>query len=199
MENKEFLSKYELELLLGNRINAFELNQVISAYEMAEEAHQNIFSNDGKPSFYHVTRVCNIIISELNLIEPDIITAALLHDIFITTDKISEEIIDYNFGAYVTLLLHTFNEDYQGEQVNPEEISFELEDSIKVPGDDFMILKLSEILDEYRSLEFSPAYSPVRYILNSTKKYLSLLENSENPHLQYLVNEIKKVRNKILG
>ena len=111
--NQTYLAKEDLQMKLEGKVGSLELNKIISAYEMADNAYNDMQLPDGTPHFFHCTRVCNIIISELELFDPDLICAALLHKIYAAEVEISREIIDLNFGPYVAFLVEALKDEYK--------------------------------------------------------------------------------------
>ena len=192
--------KEELEKHLAGMISPFELAKVLSAYEISENAHLADRMPDYSRTFDHISRICRIIVVELGIIDNDIISASLLKLIYQSGDKIDREIIEYNFGPYVRLLTDILNDDLH----NPEEEKFtELhldsdENRINLPGDDFLLIRLAEILDYLRNIEFNPVYNPVNLIIGTCSKYLKLADANNNEAISYLAREIRKERNKIL-
>ncbi len=199
MNKYHFLSIDDIEYELGERLSPFELNKIRGAYEIAEAAHQNHRMVDKSPYFYHLTRVVGILIRELHISDPDLIITTLLHDSHKTGEEITIEIVDFNFGPYVSLLIENFREDRETLEMNPEELDFDIKDKIRNPGDDYLIIRMAETVDRFRSMDFNPMYNPINLILETSKKYFALIESCATKELLYLLNEIKKERNKIIG
>lgn len=199
MKSRPTYSKDDLEQALKDKVPPTDLTKIISAYEMSENAHHDHLIRDGSPYFGHISRVCGIIVEELSITDPDIITASLIHAVHKSTDEITAEIIDYNFGPYVRLLFENFSEERETLDLTPTELKFDIQDKIRVPGDDYLIIKLSAILDMLRSIDFNPIYNPIGFINETSKKYFAIVESSDNKHLLNLVSKIRKERNKIIG
>lgn len=198
MYSHTYLSKDELENLIKDKISPFEVNRVLSAYDMADLSYVNKKSLDGSPYFFHITRICKILISELEIFESDLLICSLINDICRNNSEITNEIIEYNFGPYVTFLLMILKEDYQS--INNFKVpQFSDTQKIRIPADDYLIISLTEHLDNFRSIEISLAYNPINYILNTLAILLPAAENSNNQYVKKLVCELKKERNKILG
>jgi hypothetical protein len=56
---------------------------------------------------------------------------------------------------------------------------------------------MAEHLDKFRRISFNPIYDPINYIKSASELYFPIAERSDNPALKYLLNELKKERNKI--
>lgn len=196
MSDNNYLSKNELELYLKDKILPLDLIRVIDAYDMAENAHSNHFRKDGSSYFDHVTRVCKIIISELSIVEPDIIIAALLHDIYDSNEAISREIVLYNFGPYVTFLIENIPDDFIPGTIDNKALSFDFSDKLRSPGDDYIIIRLAKHLDNFRNLTFTPNFNPIQYINDFISNYSPIAENSLDERILYLISELRIERNK---
>lgn len=164
---------------------------------MADWAYADKKAMDGSFYFFHVTRVCKILIYELNIYEPEMIISALLHDVYKKVEDISPEIIIYNFGPYVAYLMDLLQKDFDFvKNHSPSDI---ISDSVRMPEDDYIILMLSEHLDNFRCLDVNINFNPVNYILNITQSLISKIVRTDNEKINYLLSELKKERNKILG
>ena len=198
MYSRTYYSKEELDDCLRDKVSPIDMNRIISAYDMADVAFTDKKTLDGSPYFFHTTRVCKILVTELGIAEPDLIITSLLHNVFGAASEITAEIIDYNFGPYVTYLLSILNEQYEDLAGFP--IPLQVGNSeIKIPEDDYLIIWLTEHLDNFRSLEVSPLFNPINYLINTVSKLFPVAEQSENPVIVALLKELKQERNKILG
>lgn len=197
MYSNTFLSKEELEHVLQNKINPLDLNRIISAYDMADWAYGDKKTIDGSLYFFHVTRVCKILIYELNIYDSELLISALLHDVYNKVEDITPEIIIYNFGPYIAYLMEVLQRDLAYLKSKP--FVFGNDEIVRMPEDDYMILWLSEHLDNFRCLEITLQLNPINYILNVTQSLISNTENLQHKSVKYLVSELKKERNKILG
>ncbi len=195
MENYYFLSREELSSLLENKFNPIDINDIISAYEMADQAYGEKKNLSGQPYFFHTSRVVKILLSELDVRDSDLIIATLLHDLYKTSGDISDEIINYNFNPYVTYLVNALKEDIEFINKNP----FNSDERIKLPFDDYLIIWMAEHLDNLRYPAITPELNPLNYILNITTYFFPLSKKSKNEKIKYLYLELKKERIKILS
>lgn len=197
MDKYYFLSKEELNKLLENKFNPIAINHILSAYDMADQAYGDKKTISGQPYFFHTTRVAKILLSELNVTDPDLIIASLLHDIYKTCDDITDEIISYNFNPYITYLINALKEDF--EYINNNPFICNDDDNIKFAEDDYLIIWLSEHLDNLRFPAITPELNPLNYILNITAFFFPMSKKSNNPNVKYLIAELKKEKIKILS
>jgi (p)ppGpp synthase/HD superfamily hydrolase len=198
MYNKKFYSLDQITSALQGKVNCFDINKIVSAYEMMQEVYENRCENDGIPYFHHSTRVCGIILDELNLYDTDLIISCLLHDIYESEDLLSEDIIDYNFGPYVAFLLDLLNVQKQEIKQIPKEYTYKNSNVTKIPGDDILILALAEQLEKMRSLDNTPQFRPHIKLKQIDDIYLPLANISDNVRITYLKHQIVKEKNKIV-
>jgi len=189
----------ELEQLLRDTTNPVELNKIVSAYEMAESVHEGQRRRDGSPYFFHSSRVCKILITELGITDSDVLCAALLHDVLEDSDEITRDIIAYNFGEYCAYIVETLTKDLKRQELDHDAVDLEHVERLKHASDDCLIIRLAARLDNFRCLEFDLKRNPLRYINETIERYVPLAEARDNPHLHYLVRELRKEQNKFLG
>ena len=200
MYHKTYLTQSELEYLLHDKVDIADMQRIMSAYEMAKSVHEIQTRKDGTPYFYHCSRVCKIIIEELKLFDADLISAALLHDVLEDSKEITKEIISYNFGEYVAYIVETLTKDLNAQEVNPDDVDIAHVELLKRSSDDCLVIRLTARLDNFRCLDYDLKSNPLRYINDTTERYLPLAENRiDNSALQYLSKELKNERNKFLG
>jgi GTP pyrophosphokinase len=199
MYNKTHLTQSELEYLLHDKMSLVDLQRVMSAYEMARSVHEQQTRRDGTPYFYHCTRVCKIVIEELRLYDADLVCAVLLHDVLEDSKQITKEIISYNFGEYVSYVVETLTKDLSAQELNYDAIDIAHAELLKRSSEDCLIVRLAARLDNFRCLEFDLKSNPIKYVSDTSERYLPLAEGSRNHALHVLVTEMKMVRNKFLG
>ncbi len=199
MYNTSHLSQSELEYLLHDKVSLVDLQRILSAYEMARSVHEHQTRRDGTPYFYHCTRVCKIVVQELRLYDADLICAVLLHDVLEDSREITKEIISYNFGDYVAYVVETLTKDLAAQEMNYDDVDKAHAELLWKSSDDCRIIRLAARLDNFRCLAFDLKSNPLKYINDTTERYLPLAENSPHPALQQLAVELKTVRNKFLG
>ncbi len=194
-----YLSKAELIERLQDKVDPVELHKVISAYELAEHVHQFQVRSDGSPYFYHSTRVAKILIDELQIYDADVIAAALLHDVLEDSEVLTPAVLEYNFGPYVAYIVDVLTKDLELQKVDPEQVEQEHLQQLQHASEDCLIIRLAARLDNFRSLQYNLKRNPIKYIQETSERYIPLAERSSNPALQKLVAELKKERNKFLG
>lgn len=198
--NQTFLSKAELEARLTGRVELGDVNKIMSAYELAESVHEKQTRNDGTPYFYHSTRVCKILIDELQCFDADILCASLLHDVLEDSDDITPTVLEYNFGPHVAFIVQTLTKDLVTQRMNPDGVDLDHVETLRRASEDCLLIRLVARLDNFRCLEFNLKRNPIHYVNNTTERYMPLAERVKwNTHLQYVLREMKKERNKFIG
>ncbi len=189
-----------MEALLRDKdFSAIEINLAIDAYEMAESVHEGQKRPDGTPYFWHPSRVAKIVISELEIRDINIISAAFLHDVLEDSQVITAEIIEYNFSPYTSYLVQMLTKDIKAEGLLRDIVEKEYVERLNGATEDARMLKLCDRLDTFRCLEFNVKRNPIKYVMETTTYYFPLAEASENPKMQYIVKELQAARNKFLG
>lgn len=194
MYYQSFLGKDELFERIAKTFEPIIVNKIISAYELAETAYNNKYRADTMPVLYHITRVCKIILDELAINEPDIIIASLLHDVFISQTDLNHSIISFNFGYYVTFLIDALTDD----AINFNNSNYDGKNLLELAGEDGIIIRLSEILDELRCIEYNYEILPIPYYTKVINFYLNNCNNIHNKNIEYLVAQIKKEGKRLL-
>jgi GTP diphosphokinase / guanosine-3',5'-bis(diphosphate) 3'-diphosphatase len=197
--NQTVFTKRELEAHLKDHVSLLELNRVLSAYELAESVHEHQRRNDGSPYFYHSTRVCKILCTELRITDADVLCAAILHDVLEDSETITHEVLEYNFGEYVSYIVETLTKDLERQEMFPEDVEREHLEILKKASVDCLLIRLTARLDNFRCLGFNLKRNPIRYINETSENYLPLADHFKSERLYYIVREIKKERNKFLG
>jgi (p)ppGpp synthase/HD superfamily hydrolase len=197
MSTNYFFSKDELLESLKSNVDPVEINRIIDAYDMSDQAYGDKKTLTGDPYFFHTTRVCKILIKELSIFDSELIITSLLHDIYKTTEDLSDDVIALNFGDYVAYLISVLRKDHEFLNSNPYNGEF-TDNIIRITSDDYLIIWLAEHLDNLRFLEFNTEFNPINYVLNISNNYFPIAEKSENIHVTYLLKELKKERNRIL-
>jgi guanosine-3',5'-bis(diphosphate) 3'-pyrophosphohydrolase len=167
---------------LAPHLGEGEMAAVRLAYEVAEAAHAGQMRDEGTPYIVHPLRVAVTLVDEMKLYSPDLICAALLHDVIEDSDTTREQIAEA-FGervARIVWLLTKF-------------------DSVSLPaylaaieaaaGTGAAVVKLCDRLDNLRFLAHSPkAEKKRRYIRTTEDHYLPMAARTD----EYLYNELRR-------
>ncbi len=197
--NMTFLSRTELVAALKHRINPVELTKVESAYELAENVHAPLDRKDGSPWFYHITRVCGIVLNELNIYDTDSLCASLLHDVLEDSETVSKNVLEYNFGSYVAYIVETLTKDLSRQRELPDVVDREHVEQLRHASQDCVLIRLAARLDNFRCLEFNLKRNPIKYVNDTIERYTPLARNSNDANLRYLVDQLQKEGSKFFS
>jgi (p)ppGpp synthase/HD superfamily hydrolase len=168
---------------LAIHLNDEEIALVRRAYEVAELAHAGQMRDEGTPYILHPVRVAVSLADELGVYSPQLICAALLHDVIEDSPITREEIADM-FGeeiAEVVWLLTKF------EYVSLPAYLSAIEAAAETGA---AVVKLCDRLDNLRFLAHSPnAEKKRRYIRTTERHYLPMAARTN----RYLYNELQRL------
>jgi len=194
MFNSDYLTKEELEEIITKKINPDDISRILGAYEMAETSQLNQIAPDGSPNFYHTTRVCKLLLKELEIFEPDLIITSLLHNILTNRSEITLNIVEYNFGSYVAYLTQLVHDDYYQRtgQSSQRKLISKIDQSA-------MIIILADCLDTVRTLDFGTMINPFQYMNDINVRYFSIAAGMNNETIDKLIKLLQIEYNKLIG
>ncbi len=193
--SSSMMSCEEMQEYLVGHISPLDINKIIAGYEMSDEAFKDILFIDGKPFFFHLTRVARIIITELQIYDADLIIAAFLHDYSKIANSISKEILAFNFGAYLTYLVDLLSLDVEEAVYITENYI----DETKFPFDDYLVIKLAEEVDYFRYCINNLEVNLLGRLCDLNKKLLPIARRSSSNAVMYLLNELNNLKNKLIN
>lgn len=191
--------RIDLEKDISEFLNPIDIHRVMSAYDLAEEVHHDQQRNDESPYFLHCARVCRILLKEINIQDPDILIAALTHDVLEDSPSLTQEVLAYNFGEYAAFIVQILTKNLDEQKLDPDAIERAHVELLAKSPSDCLIIKLAARLDNFRCLDFQLKRNPLVYVNRTSELYLPLADSSNNPFLLRLSEELKKERNKFLG
>ncbi|MBU1138986.1 MAG: HD domain-containing protein, partial [Proteobacteria bacterium] len=71
------------------------------ALDFATEAHNDQWRRSGEAYIMHPCSVARILAEEMDVVDPEILAAALLHDTVEDVEEITSELVGEKFGSYV--------------------------------------------------------------------------------------------------
>ncbi len=197
--NLTYLSREELVQRLKDKVDPVELNRILSAYDVAASVHELQLRRDGSPYFYHVTRVCKILIDELGVTDPDVLIAALLHDVLEDSEELSPAVLEYNFGPRVAAMVQTLTKDLRAHERDPDAVDWEQVERLRRSPPECLLIRLATRLDNFRCLGYDLKRNPLRYIQQTWERYIPLAQQTDDPRLKHVVALLQRERNKFLG
>jgi len=146
--------------------------QVEAAIALAVTAHATATRDEGTPYVEHPLRVALVLAEELGISNPDLLMAALLHDILEDSVQFGPGDIAKTCGIGVLGLVSALTRSKDaGWPQGREPRSAYLRRCGTAP-DPVLILKLSDRLDNMRSLPLSPSLAKRRRYVQETRQYL---------------------------
>lgn len=197
--NQTFFSRQDLIDAIAARIDPVELTTVLGAYEMASSVHEYQLRNDSTPYFWHLSRVARIVIHDLEYINSDVISAALLHDVLEDSDIITAEVIKYNFSAYISYIVEVLTKNIRLLGVQREQEDHEYIERMRFSSIDCKIIKFAERLDNYRCLEFGVKRNPFGYVEATERDYYPIAAEARHPMLDRIVDEMNQIKRKLFS
>ncbi len=195
--NQTQFTRDELIADVSTRVDPVELTTILGAFEMASHVHEYQVRNDSTPYFWHITRVARIIVRELDYINADVISAAMLHDVIEDSDIITPEVIKFNFSAYISYIVEVLTKNIRltGDQRDLEDLDYI--ERLRFSSLDCKVVKFAERLDNYRCLEFGVKRNPFRYIEETELHYYPMARQEQNDILTRIVEEMDRIKRKL--
>ncbi|MBR9977052.1 MAG: bifunctional (p)ppGpp synthetase/guanosine-3',5'-bis(diphosphate) 3'-pyrophosphohydrolase [Bacteroidetes bacterium] len=197
--NQTHYTREELIDAISARLDPVELTTILAAYEMASSVHEYQIRNDSTPYFWHLSRVARIIIHELEYINADVISAALLHDVLEDSDIITADVLKYNFNAYISYIVEVLTKNIRLLGVQREQENHEYIERLRYSSIDCKIVKFAERLDNYRCLEFGVKRNPFGYIEITERNYYPMARDEQNNILNRIIREMDHIKLKFFS
>lgn len=185
---KQFISfnaNYKEFKKLIKRFSDKDRKRVIDAFDFAKKHHGKQQRDEGVPYIIHPIRVANVLMKERNYYDPDVIIAALLHDV-VEDSAVKVGQIGKKFGPQVRRLVSGMTRIKTRES---KYIKFK-----KTMKSDYQtrIIKCADVLDNVRSWPLSTlTYKFPRWFKEVREMYLVLAKHTD----EYIYDEIEKLVN----
>lgn len=130
------------------------------ALDFAFEAHGSQWRRSGDPYIMHPCSVARILAEELDIRDPEILAAALLHDTVEDVEEVSCEVINEHFGANVEAIVEgcTKVTNYTGDRQTFKKLVHRKIFSGASAKLEVMIVKLADRLHNLRTLSSMPRH-----------------------------------------
>jgi len=172
------MNREEFEQLLYLKMRPVDVGFVMNAYQDAKKGHghKNQVRDNGERYFEHPRRVALILMLDLEIYDPDMIIAALLHDIvedtfaFGSRDKAFKK-IQRRYGKRVATFVLALSKEpckRPEEKIERDHRYFE---AITQEGPKTTILKLADRLDNLRDLHYCTT-AKKRHYLEETRPHI---------------------------
>ena len=146
-------------------IGETETTQVFwEALSFALEAHKDQWRRSGDPYIIHPCNVARILVEELDICNPEILAAALLHDTVEDVDYVDSALIREKFGPNVEAIVEgcTKVTHYSGDKQNFKKLVHRKIFSGAAAKPEVMIVKLADRLHNLRTLSSMPRHKRQR-------------------------------------
>ena len=165
--------------------------KILEAMKLAKRAHNGQMRDEGDPFIIHPIRVANILLSDLQVDDSELIIAGLLHDVVEDSDITAEEItrqFDERVGNLVIALTR-----YKDKETKREKFEKDL-----IGPADVRLIKTCDWVDNLRSLPFrihrDEKYERIKR--EAGEMYITLAEATGN---DWLIIEMKKAYAEVLS
>lgn len=169
---------------LAGRLPDDGLDRLAAAYAFAAERHAGQTRPAGEPYTRHLLEAAEILATELDVTDPDLLAAALLHDVVEDTPTSSAEVAEH-FGARVAdLVAHVTKAPAAAGEDRTVARHRYLEGLRNLPAD-ALLLKLADRYSNVQRLHTHPRPAKQRAYYAETRRYLVPL-SSVDPRLAAL-------------
>lgn len=195
--NRIQYSRDDLIADVAARLDPVGLTTVLGAYDMASSVHERQVRSDSTPYFWHISRVAAIIIRELGHVNPEVVAAALLHDVLEDSEVITAEVIKYNFSPAIAYIVEVLTKNIRLLGLPRVQEDQHYIERLAYSSLDCKLVKFAERLDNYRCLEFGVKRNPFRYIEETERDYYPMARIENHPHLDHIVGEMDRIKRKL--
>jgi len=140
-----------------NSLPPAALAVVERAHAVAGQAHHGQQRDEGAPYIEHPLRVALIVAREMGRREPDLLAAALLHDV-VEDSPLGEADVRAAFGHDVAQLVGLLTKEKAHDPTEKRELTRRYLKRIAAASPDALLLKLCDRLDNLRPLADIPDY-----------------------------------------
>jgi GTP pyrophosphokinase len=197
MNKEKFLDLKYQETKLNRFLDSLEdsiRNKAFRALELAKREHDGQFRDSGISYIIHPIRTTLILPEELGIQDIDMLCAALLHD-SIEDGVVSVEEIKRVFGLEVSRIVEKVTRFRSQNEDEEEKVKAKAEKFQQIAQEDekVRIIKLCDVLDNMRSMDFIPEASLARTKITRWKNELKnyVLPIAEKTH-QQLFKKLKE-------
>ncbi len=130
------------------------------ALDFAFEAHENQWRKSGDPYIMHPCNVARILVEELDVKNPEILAAALLHDTMEDVEYVTADLLREKFGSNVEAIVEgcTKVTHYKGDKQTFKKLVHRKIFSGAAAKPEVMIVKLADRLHNLRTLASMPRH-----------------------------------------
>lgn len=191
MDKEKFLNLEYQETKLNRFLDSLEdsiRHKAFRALELAKREHNGQFRDSGVSYIIHPIRTALILPEEAGIQNIDMLCAALLHD-SIEDGEVSVEEIKRIFGKEVSRIVERVTRIRAQDESEEEKVKAKIEKFQQIAQEDenVRLVKLCDVLDNMRSIDFIPEISPARAKIarwkNELKNYILPIAEKTNQGL----------------
>ena len=157
------------------------LDLVKLAYETARGCHQGQTRDEGVQYFVHPYRVALYLVEKLKVTDPEIVAAALLHDVLEDCPGVCFSWLEEKFGTRVAVLVEVLSKPPLSRRLTRQRRDENYYQRIGGARDDVVMIKLADRLDNLRSLHLSPRKNKMSRYIRATRQHLIPLGRKRFP------------------
>lgn len=146
--------------------------RIAKAVALTSGVHRGSTRDEGTPYLRHPLRVALILHEELGVQDPDLICAAVLHDVLEDSAHVDREALHQAFGDTVAALVFCLTDEFQHVDLPRSERKARYLQRMAQEDDLCLFIKLCDRLDNVRSLSLSPHLEKRRSMIQETEHYL---------------------------
>jgi (p)ppGpp synthase/HD superfamily hydrolase len=141
-------------------------NSITHALLMAEKAHEGQKRNDGTPFVIHPIRCAIMLMAELGVDDPDMISIALLHDVVEDTPTTLDE-VQQQFGEQIATMVDHLTrprptDEREEEKMERKAVKFK---ELMKQDADTRLVKCTDMVDNYRDCAIYADLPAVRIMI----------------------------------
>jgi (p)ppGpp synthase/HD superfamily hydrolase len=156
------------------------LKKVRDALRLAEKAHRGQVRDQGTPYIEHPVEMARILAEDLKVSDPDLLIAALLHDVLEQSEVPPQE-VRQRFGDRVGLLVEVLTRHRQGEP-GPKMSFKDYLLRVSRSGPEAVLLKLVDRWSNLKELGSCPdAGKRRKYLVETEELILPILKDAAHP------------------
>ncbi len=151
------LYRSQMRPLLGSNSKA---HLFWAALDFATDAHDDQWRRSGEAYIMHPCSVAKILAEEMDVVDPEILSAALLHDTVEDVDEVTIEIVDEKYGSFVAAIVDgctKVTQDSSDKQALSKKVHRKIFTGAALRPE-VMLVKLADRLHNLRTLGAMPKH-----------------------------------------
>jgi len=180
---------FDKKRILSFFLGRAEAPLVEKAYDLAQKVHENQKRDNGEPYFIHPYRVALILLDEFGMWDPNIVAAALLHDV-LEDSYMSEEELEQQTNAEVARRVKILTKPKLRNEPGWEDKYYA---GIRSADIGTQIIKFADRLDNIRDLKNTSPEKQVRYLKATKERFLPWMKEVYKGFHDKLRNEIRSL------